>query len=112
MGSQVVTIAMTTGARAEQVGRLVAEHLGFQYINDEIIDGAAEHAGVSRNEVARVEHSQSLISRIIMAMGSGAIREAGAGLLTPDDVDPSPSYRRLIQEVIREAAAQGNVVIL
>ena len=28
MGVQVVTIAMTTGARAEQVGRLVAECLG------------------------------------------------------------------------------------
>ena len=40
MGLHVVTIAMTTGARAEQVGRLVAEHLGFQYINDEIIDRA------------------------------------------------------------------------
>jgi ribosomal protein L18 len=52
MGVQVVTIAMTTGARAEQVGRLVAERLGFQYINDEIIDRAAEHAGVSRQDVA------------------------------------------------------------
>jgi len=33
MGLRVVTIAMSTGARAEQVGRLVAEHLGFQYYN-------------------------------------------------------------------------------
>src|SRR2546427_9150854 len=112
MGVQVVTIAMTTGARAEQVGRLVAERLGFQYINDEIIDRAAEHAGVSRREVAEVERSPSLISRIITAIGSGPLNEYGTGLLAADEIDASPSYRRLIQEVIREVPAQGNVVIL
>ena len=112
MGVQVVTIAMTTGARAEQVGRLVAERLGFQYINDEIIDRAAEHAGVSRQDVAQVEHSPSLISRIITAIGSAPFTESGAALLAAEEIDASPSYRRLIQEVIREVAAQGNVVIL
>ena len=112
MALRVVTIAMTTGARAEQVGRLVAERLGFQYINDEIIDRAAEHAGVSRREVAEVERSPSLISRIMTAMGSGPLIEHGAGLLAAEEIDASPSYRRLIQEVIREVAAQGNVVIL
>ncbi len=111
MALRVVTIAMTTGARAEQVGRLVADQLGFRYVNDEIIDRAAEHAGVSRREVAEVERSPSLISRIMTAMGSGPLIEHG-GLLAADEIDASPSYRRLIQEVIREVAAQGNVVIL
>jgi len=32
--------------------------------------------------------------------------------LSPDEIDPSPSYRRLIQDVIREVAARKNVVIL
>src|SRR4030095_3105614 len=100
MGARVVTIAMTTGARAEQVGRLVAERLGFQYINDEIIDRAAEHAGGSRQDVARVEPSLSLISRIIPAIGSAPFTEPGAGLLAAEAIDPSPSYRRLIQAVI------------
>ncbi len=112
MALRVVTIAMTTGARAEQVGRLVADQLGFRYVNDEIIDRAAEHAGVSRREVAEVERSPSLISRIMTAMGSGPLIEHGAGLLAAEEIDASPSYRRLIQEVIREVAAQGNVVIL
>jgi len=112
MALRVVTIAMTTGARAEQVGRLVADQLGFRYVNDEIIDRAAEHAGVSRREVAEVERSPSLISRIMTAIGSGPLIEHGAGLLAAEEIDASPSYRRLIQEVIREVAAQGNVVIL
>lgn len=112
MGLQVVTIAMTTGARAEQIGRLVAEHLGFQHVNDEIIDLAAEQAGVSRQAVAEVERSQSLISRIIHSLASGMSPEWAGRLLAPEEVDPSPSYRRLIQDVIREIAAKGNVVIL
>ena len=112
MAVHVVTIAMTTGARADQVGRLVAEHLGFQYISDEIIGRAAQHAGVSPRDVAEVEHSQSLIRRIITAMGLVALPELGMSPLPLEVIDPSASYRRLIQEVIREVAVQGRVVIL
>ena len=50
MGFQVVTIAMMTGASAERIGRLAAEQLGFQFVNNEILDRAAEHAGVSRQD--------------------------------------------------------------
>jgi len=113
LGFQVVTIAMTTGANAERVGRLAAEQLGFQLVDNEILDRAAEQAGVSRQEVAEVEHSPSLISRIMSALGGSAAPIEYAGPpLTPDEIDPSPSYRRLIQDVIREVAAQRNVVIL
>jgi len=115
MGSHVVTIAMTTGARAEHVGRLVAQHLGFPFISDEIIDRAARQVGVSRHEVAEVERSPSLVKRILTALGAGAvggIGEYAASPLMPDEVDVSSSYRRLIQEVIRQTAATGKVVIL
>jgi len=109
---QVVTIAMTTGASAERIGRLVSERLGFQYVNDEIIDRAAAHAGVSRQEVAEAERSPSLISRIMGLLGAAATPEFSGRPLMPDEIDPSPSYRHLIQDVIREIAARRDVVIL
>ena len=113
MAFQVVTIAMITGASAEQVGRLTAEQLGYQFVNNEILDRAAEQAGVSRQEVAEVEHSPSLISRIMSAIGGSVVPPEYAGPpLSADEIDPSPSYRRLIQDVIREVAARKNVVIL
>jgi len=112
MGAEVVTIAMTTGARAEQIGHLVAEHLGFRYVNDAIIDRAAEHAGVSRQAVAEVEHSPTLISRIMNSLAAGMSAEWAGRSLTPDDIDLSASYRRLIQDVIREIASQRRAVIL
>jgi uncharacterized protein len=111
MGSQIVTIAMTTGANAEAIGPLVADRLGFQFVNDEIIDGAAARAGVSRAAVAEVERSPSLMSRIMAALASGAVAET-PGAVSMDQVDASPSYHRLIQDVIRQTAAKGNVVIL
>src|SRR5438094_378641 len=103
---------VTSGRSAADARTNVAGLLGFRYVNDEIIDRAAEHAGVSRREVAEVERSPSLIRRIMTAMGSAPLSEFGAGLLAAEEIDASPSYRRLIQEVIREVAAQGNVVIL
>src|SRR5262249_57607718 len=112
VGFQVVTIAMMTGASAERVGRLAAEQLGYEFVNKEIVDRAAEQAGVSRQEVAEVEHSPSLISRIMSAIGGSVVPAEYAGPpLTQDEIDPSPSYRRLIQDVIREVAARKNVVI-
>ena len=112
MGAEVVTIAMTTGARAEQIGRIVADHLGFRYVNDEIIDRAAGHAGVARQAVAEVEHSPTLISRIMNSLAAGMSAEWAGSSLAPEEIDPSASYRRLIQDVIREVAAQRRTVIL
>jgi cytidylate kinase len=112
VGFQVVTIAMMTGAGAERVGRLAAEQLGFQFVNDEIIDRAAALAGVSRQEVEEVERSPSLISRILSMLGGAVNSEYAGRPLAPDEIDPSPSYRQLIQDVIREIAARRDVVIL
>jgi cytidylate kinase len=114
VGFSVVTIAMMTGAGAERVGRLAAEQLGFQFVNDEIIDRAAELAGVSRQEVAEVERSPSLISRILSMLGgtAAAASEYSGPPLAAGEIDPSPSYRQLIQDVIREIAARRDVVIL
>jgi cytidylate kinase len=112
MGAQVITIAMTTGAGAEETGRLVAEQLGFQYVNDQIIDRAAQHAGVASAEVADVERSPSVISRIMNMLAAGVASEHVGASLAPEELDPSPSYRRLIQDVIREVASEGDVVIL
>jgi cytidylate kinase len=112
MGVEVVTIAMTTGARAEQIGRLVAEQLGFRHVNDEIIDRAAEQAGVTRQAVAEVEQSPTLITRIMNSLAAGMAAEWSGRALTTDEIDPSASYRQLIQAVIREVAAQRRAVIL
>ncbi len=60
----IVTISRSLPTDAEDIGLMVAEELGFSYLDNKIIQRAAEKAGVSPEEVDRVEHTQPLLSRI------------------------------------------------
>jgi hypothetical protein len=110
VGAAVITIAMIPGSHGDEIGRRVAGALGFRYIDDQIIDRAAERAGVSRRMVDAVEHSSSLVARILDALSLSTV---GQLPVPPPGAlgDESPAYRALIQQVIRETAAEGNVVI-
>jgi hypothetical protein len=46
MARTVVCISHAAGAGGEEVGRLVAERLGFLYVNEEIVARAAAKGGV------------------------------------------------------------------
>jgi hypothetical protein len=112
MSCKVVTVARTLQAGGEEVGRLVARELGFRYVDEEIISRAADQAGVSPDVVERAEHRQPLVARLIEAMAATAPPESfgwGAHALPP--ARPQ-SYQDLIIGVIREAAQEGNMVIV
>ncbi len=109
---RVITVAISAGAHAEQVGQAVAGRLGYRYVNEEIIDRAAEKAGVDRTQLQEVERSQSLVARILTALGTVPAPEIPAWTGNESVVDPSPAYRALIQQVIRETATDGEVVIV
>ncbi len=114
MAATVITIARTIGSQGEDVGQIVARELGFRYADDEIINEAAARAGVSREAVERVEHRQSLITRILEGMGQVPLEPQvyyGQALgVTP--LFESTPYDELIRDVIIETANQGNVVIV
>jgi hypothetical protein len=100
------------GAGGEEIGRTVAKELGFRYADEEIITRAAEKAGVSVDTVAQVEHTPSLIARILESMARTPPSPegwAGAAILSPNI---RPDYESLIEKVVRETANEGNVVIV
>lgn len=112
MACRVICISRFLGAGGEEIGRSVAGKLGFRYVDDEIIARAAEKAGVDPETVEQVEHAPGLALRIL----------AGTAKLVAD-VQPwtaylallaetSPSYQQLIEQVIRETANAGDVVIV
>ena len=115
MERRVVCISHATGAGGEEVGRLVADELGFLYLDDEIVAKAAAKAGVGPAEVADAERRRSLIMRALdglaqggaetWTMGTVGLPPTGAGLGRYDLV-------ALIREAIEQAAARGNVVIV
>ena len=114
MKCRVITIARSLGAGCEEIGHLVAKELGFRYVDDEIITRAAEKAGVSPETVAQVERTEPLIMRILESMARYSV-EPMAGpvaLMASDPSLVSPAYEKLIEQVVRETAAEGNVVIV
>ncbi len=111
MDTSVISISRAMAAGGDEVARAVAEKVGFRFIDDEIIERAAEKAGVSPATIANVERSPSLIDRILKHLGNSPI-EAGHGAYVPIVLDATESYEGLIAQVIRETAQAGKVVIL
>ena len=118
MESKVVSISRSLAAGGEEIGQLVAKELGFRYVDDEIVIKASAYAGVSPETVDQVEHSQSLIDRILEGMAASAEFAPTVGtasLIGTPAFTQSQSrdlYQSLIQRVIREVAEAGQVVLL
>jgi hypothetical protein len=109
----VITIATSTGTLAEEAGRLPAETLGFCYVDDQVIEWAAERAGVSHEEVDEVEHSQPLVARILQSLATYPRSDDIVWALDAVPyADPSPLYRGLIRDVIEQIANAGGAVIV
>ncbi len=112
MASKAVSISRTLGAHGEEVGRLVATELGFRYVDNEIINKAAERAGVSPDAVAGNEKTQSLLTRILEAIAKAPLEPEMMVAQAEHPVNLTSAYEDLIEQVIVETAQHGNVVIL
>jgi hypothetical protein len=120
MPATTVCISRTLAAGGEEIGQGVAERLGWKVIDAEIIQRAAEKAGIDPSKVAQTEQRQPLIRRLIASIAiAGPPRDLpptfGAG-------QPEAAFtagqtleerlRGLIREVIEEVAGEGQAVIV
>jgi len=94
-----VCISRALGAGGEEVGRLVADALGFRYVDEEIVLAAAEKEGLDRELLATAERMRTGLSRL------GEI-----DIVTGGGFDEL--QRSLIREAIQQTAAAGKVVIV
>jgi hypothetical protein len=122
VAAQVVCISLTTAALGEEIGNLVAERLSFRYVDEQVIERAAQLAQVDPKLVEAVEHRQPLLQGLIekLAAARGIVGPAlafgspvFAGVpgrqgyrATPDDL------RLLIRAAIHEIASVGQAVIV
>ena len=116
--TSIVCVSHLTGAEGEAVARGIAERLGFRYLDEEIIERAAEWAELDPGVVGEVERRKSLMRRIGEVLqaepmpsrpDAAAQRRTGSGVARerPSDED----LRALVRDAIRDIAAEGNVVI-
>lgn len=110
---RVVCISRESGAEGEAVGRLVADKLGLQYVDEEVIARAAERGGIGADQVADTEQPKSRIRRVIDLL-TDAATVTGVPGVEPASLraEREDRYRALIRGVIEEIAGEGNAVIV
>jgi cytidylate kinase len=120
MGFRVVCISRTTAAGGENVGQVVAQRLGFRYVDEQIIELAGQQAQVEPALVAKAEHRQPLLQRLLekMTMGGQLAGSVSRATGVPVVASPAPDrayandLRMMIRAAIHEVAGAGQVVIV
>jgi CMP/dCMP kinase len=116
----VITIGRQFGAGGEPVGRIVARRLKADLLDNEIMTEVARRLELPTDEVeAQDENPGSFLNRLLTALGSASVDFSvppEVAAWTPPYADPAFDPRKAIlnitQQVIREAARTGNVVIV
>ena len=116
----VVTIARHFGAGGDTIGRMLADRLHADLLGPELIDEVAHRLELPKEEVeAADEHPGSFLQRLLIALAAASPEHAVTAespTWTPPYTDPQSDPRRAVleytQQVIREAARSGNVVIV
>lgn len=104
---KTVTVSRYLGAGGEQIGWGVAEQLGAQYVDEQVIEIAAQRAGVSPEVTAQAEQRPTLVGRIMESFAIGGAGEVGL----PMQQVGSRDYQEVIKQVVAEIGEQGGVVL-
>jgi cytidylate kinase len=108
-------VSHATGAGGEEIGKQVAEQLGYLYVDEEIVSRAAAAGGLEPRDIADEERRKSFANRLLNVLSEsggdawtlvGTPAAATAGIPRPEDI------RNLIRETVAQTAGHGNVVIV
>src|SRR5579859_3012000 len=116
----VITIGRQFGAGGSTVGHMLATRLKIDVLESQIIDQVAKRLQLPKEEVeAEDEQPGSLLARLLVALGSAStepMMPPDSTAWNPPNADPAFDTRRAVlkitQQVIEEAAREGNVVII
>jgi cytidylate kinase len=114
----VVCLSASDGAAGEDIAPLVADRLGVQIVDEQVIARAAAEAGVAASVAAEVEQRRSLAARVldsltVAGLGAGMSGLTGLPAIDLDDLAASPDrLRGLIRGAIEEIAGEGDVLIV
>jgi cytidylate kinase len=116
VSARVVCISRSAAAGGEEIGRLVAEQLGYRLVDEEIIALAARREGLDVKDVASAEQRRSWLGRFFASAGGGGRDPEMSGFGTfgtlGADSGSGEVYRELIKDAIVQTAERGSVVIV
>lgn len=108
----VITISRQYGAGGSEVARRVAEALGWQVVDNELVEHVAARAGMSPAEVAeREERAPGFIERLTrtLAAANPELFPPPGGTVTELE---EGSLVRITETVVTELARQGRMVLV
>ena len=107
----VVTISASYGAGGSQIGPQLAQRLSAKFVDRAIPSAVAERLAVPLSEaIAHDEAVRSVLERLLVRFAPAA--QAFSGATPPPEILDERSYLKVTEQVIRERAAGGSVVIL
>jgi cytidylate kinase len=112
VAERTICISHATGAEGTLVARTVAERLGFEYVDDEVIAEAAEWGALDPAFVADAERRKPFVARLL----GGVVEQSSAPRLPsgeaarslPSDAD----LRHMIVTAVGSFVSRGSVVIV
>jgi cytidylate kinase len=111
----VLCLSHATASGGDEIGKHVAERLGYLYVDEEIVARAASQGGLEPRDVADEERRKSFAVRFLDTLAEGGgdawtlgmpVAASMEGVLRPAEI------RDLIRETVAQTAARGNVVIV
>jgi cytidylate kinase len=108
----VITISRQYGSGGSEVAQKVATALGWELLDNAIVDAVAARLDMSAEEVeAREERVPSLVERLASAMSLGSPEM----LITGEHPLGAPSEEQIVAttaQIVDEAVSRGNVVLV
>ena len=109
MENRVITIARSYGSGGRKMGKPLANELGYDYYDREILRIASDESGISEELFAKADESAARLPLFRIA------RQVYSGEVIPPDSDDFISNENLFRyqaKIIRELAATRNCVIV
>jgi cytidylate kinase len=108
----LITISRQYGAGGSEVGRRVAETLGWRLVDNELVERVAERAGLTAAEVAeREERTPTFVERLARVLASSTPELFPPAKGTVPELS-EPALVRITEAVVAEVAAAGRVVLI
>lgn len=111
MAANVVCISRAIFTGAENIASDVAKELGFRYVDEEIVEKAAQKRNLTAAEVASEERRKSFLRQFVRDLGESSA-DVIKFVANSKTSAPSDDMRELIRDAIKETAQAGNAVIV
>lgn len=108
----VITVSRELGSEGTDIAHMVAERLGYECLDRELIAAIAREAGVEEGHISNKEEAISARPRIVGPEMAALFRRQRYASPRPREALGDQAYIELVRKMIYDRAEAGDVVVL